>query len=90
MDERRLRQLQRALDKEEARERSRAATETALKQRALSLMTEAHRIGIAARPSPDVSEGNLMAELKTVSETQLEANAYPSEGELGALHARPS
>jgi energy-coupling factor transporter ATP-binding protein EcfA2 len=88
MDERRLRQLQRALDKEEARERSRAATETALKQRALSLMTEAHRIGIAARPSPDVSEGNLMAELKTVSETQLEANAYPSEGELGALHAR--
>jgi hypothetical protein len=29
-----------------------------------------------------------MAEIKTVSGTQLEVNAYPSEGELGALHAR--
>lgn len=88
MDERRLRQLQRALDKEEAQARSRAATETALKQRAVGLLIEAHRIGIARQPSTDASEGDLIAELRTVSETQLEANAYPSESELGALHAR--
>jgi hypothetical protein len=88
MDERRLRQLQRALEREEAAARSRAASETALKQHALSLLTEAHRIGIATRPSPDSSERDLMVELKTVAETQLEANAYPSEGELSALHDR--
>jgi len=71
MDERRLRQLQRALEKEEAQQRSRAAAETVLKQRAISLLTEAHRIGIAAQPSIDASEGALLAELKTISETKL-------------------
>ena len=87
-DERRLRQLQYALDKEEARARSRAASQTALKQRAISLLTEAHRIGIATAPSGEASEEDLLAELKAVSETQLEANAYPNDGELGSLHDR--
>jgi energy-coupling factor transporter ATP-binding protein EcfA2 len=87
MAERRLRQLQRVLDKEEARERSRAAADSALKQRALSLLAEAHRIGIAPAPSGEAGEAELLAQIKTVSETQLEANAYPTEGELGALHA---
>jgi hypothetical protein len=88
MAERRLRQLQRSLDKEEARERSRASADSALKQRAVSLLTEAHRIGIAPAPSSDSGEADLLAQIKEVSETQLEANNYPSEGELGALHAR--
>ncbi len=88
MDERRLRQLQRALDKEETRERSRAAADTALKQRATSLLAEAHRIGIASAPSAAASEADLLAQLNAVSETQLEANVYPSEGEFGDLHAR--
>ncbi len=88
MDERRLRQLQRALEKEEARARSRAAAETALKQRATSLLEEAHRIGVAAAPSADASEAALLAELTTVSQTQLEASVYPSEGELGTLNRR--
>jgi energy-coupling factor transporter ATP-binding protein EcfA2 len=88
MAERRLRQLQRALDKEEARERSRAAADSALKQRAVSLLAEAHRLGISSTPSPDAGEAELLAQIKTVSETKLEANSYPAEGELGALHAR--
>ena len=88
MAERRLRQLQRALDKEEARERSRAAADSALKQRAVSLLVEAHRIGIAPVPSAEAGEVELLAQIKTLSETQLEANTYPIEGELGALHAR--
>jgi hypothetical protein len=88
MDERRLRQLQRALEKEEARARSRAAAETALKQRATSLLEEAHRIGVAAAPQADASEAALLAELTTVSKTQIEASVYPSEGELGALNLR--
>ncbi len=87
-EERRLRQLQYALDKEEARERSRASAESVLKQRAMSLLAEAHRIGVAAAPSPEASEAELLAELTTVSETHLEANSYPDEGELGSLHAR--
>lgn len=88
MDERRLRQLQRALEKEEARARSRTAAETALKQRATSLLEEAHRIGVAAAPPADSSEAALLAELTKVSKTQIEASVYPSEGELGALNRR--
>ncbi|WP_439527547.1 AAA family ATPase [Pannonibacter sp.] len=88
MAERRLRQLQRALDKEEARERSRVSADSVLKQRAASLLAEAHRIGIASAPSDDAGEVELLAQVKAVSDTQLEANTYPSEGELGALHSR--
>ncbi|EAQ37518.1 hypothetical protein NB311A_04384 [Nitrobacter sp. Nb-311A] len=88
IDERRLRQLQRALEKEGAKARSRAAAETALKQRAISLLTEAHRIGLAKSPPPDAPEVTLLAELKTICETQLQANTYPDEGELGALNRR--
>lgn len=88
VEERRLRQLQRALEKEEARARSRAAAETALKQRATSLLAEAHRIGIAGPPSPEASEGALLAELKDVSQTPIQASVYPDEGELGALNRR--
>lgn len=88
MDERRLRQLQRALEKEEARERSHVAPETMLKQRATSLLEEAHRLELAAPPSAEASEALLLAELKTVSETQLQASAYPSEGEFGGLNRR--
>lgn len=86
--ERRLRHLQRALEKGEARERHRAAVDTALKQRALSLLVEANRFGLTAAPSPDASEAALLAQVREVAETRLAANAYPSEGEIGALHTR--
>ncbi|WP_437277195.1 DUF3732 domain-containing protein [Sorangium sp. So ce375] len=88
IDERRLGQLQRALEKEEARERARAAADSALKQRATSLLAEAHRIGLVSDPPADRPESELLAQLRSVSGTELEANAYPSEGELGELHAR--
>jgi hypothetical protein len=88
VDERRLRQLQRALEREEAKARSRASAESALKERATSLLSEAHRIGMAATPSPDASEGELLAELQTVADTKLQATAYPDDSELGALHGR--
>jgi len=88
MDEQRLRQLQRALEKEEARVRSRAVAETMLKQRAISLLEEARRLELAPPPSAEASEAVLLAELKMVSDTQLQASAYPSEGELGRLNRR--
>lgn len=88
IDERRLRQLQRALEKEEARARFRAAAETLLKQRAMSLLDEARRLGLAAPPSDEASEAALLADLKAVSAAQLQASTYPDEGELGALNRR--
>jgi energy-coupling factor transporter ATP-binding protein EcfA2 len=88
LDERKLRRLQWALDKEEARERSRAASDSALKERASSLIAEAIRIGISPMISENASEADLLSHLGAISNTQLQANAYPTEGELGTLHAR--
>ena len=88
LDERKLRRLQWALDKEETRERSRAASASALKERASALIAEAVRIGISPPISENASEADLLAHLRTVSNTELQANSYPTEGELGNLHAR--
>lgn len=87
--ERRLRQLQRALDREESKEKSRASAESALRQRATSLLAEARRIGIApVEASLDASEDGLLNALHTVANTQVEVNAYPSEDELSTLHVQ--
>ncbi|MBZ5490911.1 MAG: DUF3732 domain-containing protein [Acidobacteriia bacterium] len=88
VDERKLRRLQRVLERERARERSRAASDSALKQRAFGLVAEAVRIGISAALSEQASEADLLAHLRTISDTQLQANSYPAEGELGTLHTR--
>ncbi len=88
LDERRLRQLQRTLDREEVRGRVQATTDSALKQRATSLLVEARRIGIGPGPSSEASEAELLIALKTISDTELDASAYPTEGEFGDLHLR--
>jgi hypothetical protein len=88
IDELRLRQLKRVLEKKEANERSRAASESALKQRATSLIAEANRIGIASVLSAQASEMDMLGHLRAISETQLLATAYPTEGEFAALHSR--
>ena len=89
MDERLLRQLQRGLDREEARLKSRAAAETVLKTRAIALATEAHRAGlISAEPSVDDSEDTLLVLLKLATGADLGGDPYPNESELGALHTR--
>ena len=88
MEERRLRQLQRALDREEAVERSRSAAQSALKQRAISLLVEANRIGISDAPSEAASEADLLGDLQVLSNVPLEADGYPNDEELAALHDR--
>ena len=87
MAERRLRQLQRALDKEEAKERSHAVSESALRLRAIGLLTEAYRIGLLPELSPDASEVELMSALSAVLSGEIEVSTYPSEEELTSLHA---
>lgn len=86
--ERRLRQLQRVLDREEVKEKSRAIAESALKQRATSLLAEARRIGIAAETRSDASEDELLNRLRDVESAQVEVNTYPSESELASLHVQ--
>lgn len=87
MAERKLRQIRRALAVEEGRERSRRAAETALKQRAVGLLNEAHRFALADQPNSDADEGELLVQLKAIAEIEDDPTSYPSEGEIGYLHA---
>ena len=64
IDEQRLRQLKRVLEKEEAKERGRAASESTFKRRASGLLLEAQRIGIAAEISEEASEASLVRQLE--------------------------
>lgn len=88
IEERRLRQLQRVLIKEETRERARATADSALKQRATSLLGEAHRLGLIEETPTNRSEDELLSLLKKVSSSQLAASTYPNEGEFGTLNAK--
>ena len=86
--ERRLRQLQRALTQAENKERARQSAHTALKQRAYRLLVEAHRFAMADEPSADGREDDMLATLRLVSESEIDAVSYPKDSELGALHGR--
>jgi hypothetical protein len=88
MAERRLRQLQRGLERAEARERSRRGAQTVLKDRAFGLLTEAHRFGLVEEPSADTAEAEMLGKLQGVAESEPDTIKYPSDSELGALHAR--
>ena len=88
IEERRLRQLQRNLDREETRANARAKAETALRQRAYQLLTEASRLGLASAPAETATEADLLAELGRAIDTPLAANTYPGEGEIAELQRR--
>lgn len=86
--ERRLRQLQRALSQAENKERVRQSAQSALKTRAHGLLVEAQRFGMADVPSPDAREDAMLATLREVAESALDAASYPADSELNALHGR--
>jgi energy-coupling factor transporter ATP-binding protein EcfA2 len=86
IDEHTLRRLQRELEREESKQRSKKVADSAKRQRAFSLLAEANRIGISSAPSEDASENELLSKLASIQTTDLEATAYPSESELGELH----
>jgi hypothetical protein len=87
IDERKLRRLQRVLEKDEALQRSRISADSVLNQRARSLLAEAYRIGMTSETSDDASEADLLEKLRDVSEGKLPAGTYPNDGELTSLHA---
>lgn len=86
--EHKLRRLRRALAIGEGRERSRRAAETTLKNRALGLLTEAHRLSLSGVPSSAATEEDLLLQLEEVGRSKIDPTTYPDEGELGSLHAR--
>ncbi len=88
VDEYRLRTLHRALEREENVQRSKDKAGSVLKERAISLLVEANRVGISPQSREEASEEELLDLLRGVLRTELEATSYPSEDEISTLHQR--
>lgn len=86
LNERRLRALQRQLEREEVRNRTRTAADSAMRTRAFSLLAEAERLDLAVVPPVDAPDAALLALLGQLVFGSNEARTVPSEGELAALN----
>ncbi|MDQ1193802.1 hypothetical protein QE419_002568 [Brevundimonas vesicularis] len=86
LNERRLRALQRDLERNENRNRLRATADSAMRTRAFSLLAEAERLGVATTPSIDAADAELIGLLGQIATSSGAARNVPSESELSALH----
>jgi len=86
--ERQLQQLKRNLTKAEAIAEAKNRAATIFRQKAMNLLTEAHRIGLSNLPEADASEDYLKTQLKSISDTSVGTILYPNEDEVGLLHAK--
>lgn len=85
VNERRLRALQRQLEREEVRNRTRATADSAMRARAFSLLAEAERLDLATVPPVDVPDAALLAPLADLASGS-SRTAVPSEVELTSLN----
>jgi len=83
-----LRQLERALEREEAKVLARSREESSTKQNAFTLLSEAHRLGIATAVDETSSETALISTLRSVDEVGVPNANVISEDELTILTDR--
>jgi energy-coupling factor transporter ATP-binding protein EcfA2 len=83
-----LRQLERALEREEAKALARSREESSTKQNAFALLSEAHRLGIANAVDETSSEAALISALRSVDEVGVPNASVVSEDELTILTDR--
>lgn len=86
LNERRLRQLQRTLDLEEKRARTRATAESAFRERAFSLLAEAERLEMIGPVATTTPDADLLERLGELGSDPVKAKVVPSEGQLADLH----
>lgn len=86
LQERRLRDLRKQLEREERRQRVIQAAASDYKKYALRLLHDASRSGLCNAPSQDTSEKELEDVLKRVQRSASRVGSNPSESELGKLY----
>ncbi|RFP06415.1 hypothetical protein BGC31_14320 [Komagataeibacter xylinus] len=86
LNERRLRQLQRMLELEERRARTRATAASAFRERAFSLLAEAERLEMTDPVSVGTSDAVLLDRLNALGRDSVKAKIVPNEGQLAELH----
>ncbi|MGV5527665.1 DUF3732 domain-containing protein [Pseudomonas sp. XP1] len=88
LQERRLRDLRKKLEREERRLRARQAAGSDYKKFAMRLLIDAHRNGLADLPSDMASEPELQAALTQIKQSKPGAGKNPEESELTNLYAQ--
>lgn len=83
--ERRLRQLEAAVDRIGREAASRERSRGRMAERALALLSQVAKVGLATAPNSDASDQELFSMLKEVSETNLAAVSPPDSDELAVL-----
>lgn len=86
LQERRLRDLRKQLEREERQQRVRQAAGSDYKKHAFRLLHDASRSGLCDTPSQGASEKELEGLLKRVQRSASRAGSNPNESELGKLH----
>ncbi|NVN09760.1 DUF3732 domain-containing protein [Nguyenibacter vanlangensis] len=86
LNERRLRQLQRMLELEERRARTRATAASVFRERAFSLLAEAERLEMTDSVPAGTSDAVLLDRLNSLGQDPVKAKVVPSEGQLAELH----
>lgn len=88
LQERRLRELRKKLEREERQLRSRLAAGGDYKKHAIRLLLDAHRSGLCDLPPDQASEGELQGALVRVRRLKARAATNPNESELANLYAQ--
>ncbi|MES3710391.1 DUF3732 domain-containing protein [Pseudomonas putida] len=88
LQERRLRDLRKKLEREERKERSRLIAGSDYKKHAMRLLMDAHRSGLCDLPSDDASETALQGLLMRVKQIKPSAAKNANESELANLYAQ--
>lgn len=88
LQERRLRDLRKKLEREERQARTRLETGNDYKKLAMRLLMDAHRSGLCDLPANDASERQLHETLVRVMKLEPSTGTNPNEGELANLYAQ--
>lgn len=84
--ERHLRQLRKALEVEEAKERARSATNAQLQQRAFALLVQANQLGLVPEPNQGATEVELVAALEGLISVGARPADYVDDSDLSRLY----
>lgn len=88
IQEKRLRDLRKRLDREERQLRVRQAEDSDYKKHAMRLLMDAHRCGLCDLPPDDASETDFQKMLLRVNRLRIGRGQNPNESELSSLHTQ--
>ena len=83
--ERRLRQLEAALNRLAREAKAGERSQSRLTERSMALLSQAAEVGLAEPPSPEAADQALLEELRGIVGADIETDKAPTGDELGAL-----